>query len=82
MPDICLGQLLRRQHAEAIKEGQIQEEIFKEFTERLQDENVVAWIAQADDYEKDPSSLDPYYRESTGTTIEYLLYLTGSCAVY
>lgn len=66
--DIDPGDLLQRQHKEAVKDSAIQDAIFAEFTERLRDENVVAWIAAADAYAKDPSQPDPYYREVDGLT--------------
>ncbi|KAF7797869.1 hypothetical protein EIP86_009075, partial [Pleurotus ostreatoroseus] len=63
---VNLGQLLYRQYNDAVKESASQFAVFTEFTERLQDENVASWIAEAEVYERDPSAPDPYYRETTG----------------
>lgn len=51
-----------------MRESAVQDIIFGEFSERLQDENVAAWIEAADAFDKDPTLPDPYYRESTGIT--------------
>lgn len=64
----CVGDLLHRQHTEATRESGVQDIIFAEFSERLQDDNVSAWIEAADAFDEDPALPDPYYRESTGLT--------------
>ena len=64
--DDGVGSALQRLHKEATTGSRQQEEIFAGFRARLAPENLSAWDAQIEAYEKDQSLPDPYYRKIEG----------------
>ena len=64
--DTGLGRLLKQQLKAAKKEGEIQDEIYEQFTAKLKPDNVKTWIDEVVAWEKDPSLPDPYYRGQVG----------------
>ncbi|GJF00428.1 hypothetical protein PsYK624_167160 [Phanerochaete sordida] len=62
----AMGSSLAKKHVEAIEDAVKHEDIYTAFKEKLEPENVSAWIAMAVAYEKDPKQPDPYFRVSKG----------------
>ena len=71
------GQTLQRRLGKARKDYAIYHQLYNDFREDLQEDNVKEWTAQVLQWEKDTSLDDPYDLTSSGKCIaySYVLYI-------
>ena len=65
-----IGNLLMRQHQEAITGSRVQDSVLATFRSSVDKETWLAWEKQAADWENDPSTApDPYCADAAGRSI-------------